>query len=209
MSTPSSDLTAALLASVRQGFRSSQQLADKALAQLTPDEWLWRPEPESNSAAVIVRHLVGNLRSRFTDFWTTDGEKPDRNRDLEFEELAAVAEVAALQQQWQAAWPILWQVLDHLEQHPEDWLRPVTIRQEPYTALGALQRQVAHYAYHAGQLVLLAKARRGADWQSLSIPRGQSQQFNARMRAQHGPAASSTVGPAAGSAPNLGGASAV
>lgn len=195
MPTPNSDLTAALLAAVRQGFSSSQQLADKALAQLTPEEWLWRPEPSSNSAAVIVRHLVGNLRSRFVDFWTSDGEKPDRNRDQEFEEPTSVTEVQELQRQWQAAWPILWQVLDHLAQHPDDWLRVVTIRQEPYTALGALQRQVAHYAYHAGQLVLLAKARRGADWQSLSIPRGQSQQFNARMQAQHGPAASSTVDP--------------
>lgn len=202
MSTPSSDLTAALLAAVRQSFSSYQQLADKALAQLTPEEWLWRPEPRANSAAVIVRHMVGNLRSRFVDFWTTDGEKPDRNRDQEFEELTSVAEVPELQRQWQAAWPILWQVLDYLEQHPEDWLRPVTIRQEPYTALGALQRQVAHYAYHTGQLVLLAKARRGADWPSLSIPRGQSEQFNARMQAQHGPAASSTVVSGPGAAPN-------
>lgn len=198
---PAPELAAALLATVRQSFRSYQQLADKALAQLTPAQWLWRPEPGSNSAAVIVQHLVGNLRSRFTDFWTSDGEKPDRNRDEEFEEPASEAEVAALQQQWQAAWPILWQVLDHLEQHPGDWLRPVTIRQEPYTALAALQRQATHYAYHTGQLVLLAKAQRGAAWQSLSIPRGQSQQFNARMQAQHGPAA--------GTGANLAGPSAV
>lgn len=195
MSTPSAspELASALLASVRQSFRSYQQLADKALAQLTPAEWLWRPEPNSNSAAVIVRHLVGNLRSRFTDFWTSDGEKPDRNRDQEFEEPGSAAAVEALQQQWQAAWPILWQVLDHLEQHPEDWLRTVTIRQEPYTALGALQRQVAHYAYHAGQLLQLAKHLRGEGWQNLSVPRGQSQQFNtakfAEVNSAHNPQA--------------------
>ncbi|TLM89120.1 DUF1572 family protein [Hymenobacter jeollabukensis] len=195
MPTPASpDLAAALLATVRHGFRSYQALADKALAQLAPAEWLWRPEPNSNSAAVIVQHLVGNLRSRFTDFWTTDGEKPDRHRDQEFEEPTSEAAVAALQQQWQAAWPILWQVLDHLEQHPEDWLRTVTIRQEPHTALAALQRQVAHYAYHTGQLVLLAKARRGADWQTLSIARGQSQQFNAQMQARTASSANLSAG---------------
>ncbi|RAK62097.1 DUF1572 family protein [Hymenobacter edaphi] len=195
MSSPASpDLAAALLATVRHGFRSYQALADQALAQLTPAEWLWRPEPNSNSAAVIVQHLAGNLRSRFTDFWTSDGEKPDRNRDREFEEPASEADVAALQQQWQAAWPILWRVLDHLEQHPADWLRPVTIRQEPHTALAALQRQVAHYAYHTGQLVLLAKARRGADWQTLSIARGQSEQFNARMQGRPGAGANLRTG---------------
>lgn len=189
-------LAAELLTTVRHGFETYQRNAERALAQLTPEQWLWRPEPESNSAAVIVQHMVGNLRSRFTDFWTTDGEKPDRNRDQEFAEPTSAAQVAQLQHQWQAAWPILWQVLDHLQQHPEDWLRTVTIRQEPHTALAALQRQVAHYAYHSGQLVLLAKAIRGAAWQTLTIPRGQSAQFNAQMATTHGPAAN----PAAGSA---------
>jgi hypothetical protein len=190
MTTPlPSDLAAALLATVRQGFRSYQQLAERAMAQLTPAEWRWRPEPGSNSVAVIVQHLVGNLRSRFTDFWTADGEKPHRRRDPEFEEPASVAAGAELQQQWQAACSLLWAVLDHLEQPPQDWLRTVTIRQEPHPAQAALQRQLAHYAYHAGQPVLLAKARRGADWQTLSIPRGQSAQFNARMRAAHRPGA--------------------
>ncbi|OON68529.1 DUF1572 family protein [Hymenobacter sp. CRA2] len=178
------DLAAALLGTVSHSFRSYQALADKALARLTPEEWLWRPGPESNSAAVIVQHLVGNLRSRFTDFWTADGEKPDRHRDQEFEEPTTAAGIEALRAQWVAAWPVLWAVLDHLEQHPEDWLRTVTIRQEPHTALAALQRQVTHYAYHTGQLVQLAKHLRGAEWESLSIPRGQSEQFNARMRDQ-------------------------
>ncbi|GAB2967153.1 DUF1572 family protein [Hymenobacter coalescens] len=182
----SPDLAAALLATVRHSFRSYQTLADKALAQITPAEWLWRPEPGSNSAAVIVQHLTGNLRSRFTDFWTTDGEKPNRRRDAEFEEPTSADGIAALQQQWQAAWPVLWAVLDHLEAHPEDWLRTVYIRQEPHTALAALQRQVAHYAYHTGQLVLLAKAIRGAAWQTLSIARGQSGPFNAQMQNQYG-----------------------
>ncbi|MCC3160599.1 DUF1572 domain-containing protein [Hymenobacter sp. 15J16-1T3B] len=197
MSTPASPaLTAELLATVRHGFRSYQALADKALAQLTPAEWLWCSEPNANCAAVIVQHLTGNLRSRFTDFWTADGEKADRHRDQEFEAPATADAVPALQQQWQAAWPLLWRVLDHLEQHPADWLRPVTIRQERHSALSALQRQLTHYAYHAGQLVLLAKTLRGANWHTLSIARGQSEQFNAQMRAQHTPAAN--LGPGSG-----------
>ncbi|GAA4384547.1 DUF1572 family protein [Hymenobacter koreensis] len=177
-------LAPVLLAAVRRSFVSYQQLADKALAQLTPAEWLHVPAPGANSAAVIVQHMVGNLRSRFTDFWTTDGEKPDRQRDQEFEEPVTLAAVAQLQVQWPAAWGILWAVLDELAARPERWLHTVTIRQEPHTVLDALQRQVAHYAYHTGQLVLLAKHLRGEQWQSLSIPRGQSAQFNARMQAQ-------------------------
>ncbi|UYZ59536.1 DUF1572 domain-containing protein [Hymenobacter latericus] len=186
MSAPDA-LAAGLLAAVRHSFQQYQALADKALAQLTPEQWLWRPGPEANSAAVLVQHLVGNLRSRFTDFWTSDGEKPDRHRDQEFEEPTSPAAVAELQQQWQQAWPVLWAVLEHLEQHPADWLRTVYIRQEPYTALGALQRQATHYAYHTGQLVQLAKQIRGEAWQTLSIPRGQSEQFNAAMRRQANP----------------------
>ncbi|AYA35865.1 DUF1572 domain-containing protein [Hymenobacter oligotrophus] len=186
MSAPDA-LAAGLLATVRHSFQSYKALADKALAQLTPEQWLWRPGPESNSAAVLVQHLVGNLRSRFTDFWTADGEKPDRHRGQEFEEPTSAQAVAHLQQQWQQAWPVLWAVLDHLEQHPADWLRTVYIRQEPYTALGALQRQITHYAYHTGQLVQLAKQIRGEEWHTLSIPRGQSEQFNAQMRQQANP----------------------
>ena len=183
-----------LLASVRRSFSSYKSLADRALAQLRPDEWLIRPGAESNSAAVIVQHLVGNLRSRFTDFWTTDGEKPTRQRDAEFEEPTNASGVPALQVQWHAAWTVLWAVLDELEQHPERWLHTVTIRHEPHTALDALQRQVAHYAYHTGQLVQLAKQIRGEGWQSLSIPRGQSQQYNALMQAaQANPSTPSAV----------------
>jgi hypothetical protein len=172
-----------LLTAVRHGFQMYKGLADKALAQLPPAEWLWRSGPEANSAAVIVQHMVGNLRSRFGDFWTTDGEKPDRNRDQEFEEPASAEGVAELQARWEAAWPLLWAVLDHLEQHPADWLRTVTIRQEPHTVLAALERQVAHYAYHTGQLVQLAKTIRGEAWQTLSIARGRSAEFNAQMQA--------------------------
>ena len=169
----------ALLASFHHNFQQYKALADRALAQISPDEWLRQPAPGSNSAAVIVQHLVGNLRSRFTDFLTTDGEKPTRQRDQEFEEPATAAGIAALQAEWHAAWRILFTLLDELR--ADDLLRTVLIRGEAHTVLQAVQWQVAHYASHVGQLVQLAKIIRGEDFQSLSIPRGMSQQFNQRM----------------------------
>lgn len=175
-------LAEGLLASFRHSFRTYKSLADRALAQLTPDDWLYVPGPESNSLAALVQHMVGNLRSRFTDFLTTDGEKPTRRRDEEFEQPASAAEVLALQQQWEPAWAILFGVLDALQ--PADLLRTVTIRGEAHTVLAAIQRQVAHYAYHVGQVVQLAKMLRGPSWQNLSVPRGQSEQFNAEKLAQ-------------------------
>ena len=169
----------ALLASFRHNFQQYKALADRALAQISPEEWLHQPAPGSNSVAVVVQHLVGNLRSRFTDFLTTDGEKPTRQRDQEFEEPATAAGVPALQAEWHAAWQVLFDLLDALQ--PADLLRTVLIRGEAHTVLQAVQRQVAHYASHVGQLILLAKMLRGEDFQSLSIPRGQSQQFNQAM----------------------------
>jgi hypothetical protein len=187
----SAALAGAVLATLRHNFTSYKALADRALAQLTPAEWLLVPAPGANSAAVIVQHLVGNLRSRFTDFFTTDGEKPDRNRDQEFVAPTTPAAVADLQQRWQQAWPILFDLLDTLQ--PADLLRTVFIRGEAYTVLAALERQAMHYAYHTGQLVLLAKHQRGAQWQWLSIPPGQSQQFNDQLRARANPATGSAV----------------
>ena len=178
-SSTSDAVGAALLAAFRHNFHQYKSLADRALAQLTDAEWRYVPAPGSNSAAVIVQHMVGNLRSRFTDFLTTDGEKPTRRRDQEFEEPGTDAAVPALRRAWEAAWPVLFEVLDALT--PADLLRSVAIRGEAHTVLAALQRQVAHYAYHAGQLVQLAKSIRGEAFESLSIPRGQSEQFNLRM----------------------------
>lgn len=173
---------AALLAAFRHNFQLYKSLADRALAQLSAAEWLHQPAPGSNSAAVIVQHLVGNLRSRFTDFLTSDGEKPTRQRDQEFEEPTTPAAVPALHRDWEAAWRILFDLLDALQ--PSDLLRTVTIRGEAHTVLAAVQRQVAHYAAHAGQLVQLAKIIRGEAFQGLSIPRGQSQEFNHQMAAR-------------------------
>ena len=179
LSAISDPVGAALLASFRHNFASYKALADRALAQLTDAEWLHVPAPGSNSAAVIVQHMVGNLRSRFIDFLTTDGEKPTRQRDREFEEPASVAAVATLRQEWEAAWAMLFALLDELQ--PADLLRTVPIRGEAHTVLAAVQRQVAHYAHHAGQLVQLAKLIRGEAFQPLSIPRGQSEQFSQGM----------------------------
>lgn len=176
----------ALLASFRHTFRQYKALADRALAQLSPAEWLLVPAPGANSAAVIVQHMVGNLRSRFTDFLTTDGEKPDRQRDQEFVEPTGLTAITALQASWEAAWKILFDLLDTLQ--PSDLLRSITIRGEAHTVLAAVQRQVAHYAYHVGQVVQLAKHLRGEDWQNLSVPRGQSAQFNARKFGEANPA---------------------
>ena len=182
LSPASSDAVGtALIASFRQNFQAYKSLADRALAQLSAAEWLHQPAPGSNSAAVIVQHLVGNLRSRFTDFLTTDGEKPTRHRDAEFEEPVSEAAVPALKQEWEAAWRMLFDLLDALQ--PADLLRSVPIRGEAHTVLAAIQRQVAHYASHVGQLVQLAKIIRGNSFSSLSIPRGQSEQFNQQMSA--------------------------
>jgi uncharacterized damage-inducible protein DinB len=193
MLIPSSDAAvgAALLAAYQHNFQTYKALADRALAQLSDEEWLRRPAPGSNSAAVIVQHLVGNMRSRFTNFLTSDGEKPTRQREQEFDEPTTAAAVPALQQEWEAAWAILFRVLDELQ--PPDLLRTVTIRAEPHTVLAALQRQVAHYSSHVGQLVQLAKIIRGTGFQSLSIPRGQSEQFNHAMQAKANPGATSLV----------------
>ena len=170
---------AALLASFRHNFQQYKTLADRALAQLSAAEWLHQPAPGSNSAAVIVQHMVGNLHSRFTDFLTTDGEKPSRRRDQEFAEPQNASAIPALKQAWETAWLILFDLLEGLQ--PEDLLRTVTIRSEAHTVLAAVQRQVAHYSSHVGQLVQLAKIIRGEAFNSLSIARGQSEQLNQQM----------------------------
>jgi len=161
---------------VRRGFRGYKRLADGALVQLTDPDFFLAPDPESNSAAVIVKHLAGNLRSRWTDFLTSDGEKPDRNRDGEF-----IAEEGTdreeLMRRWEESFRILFDTFDALT--AEDFGRTVTIRGEPHTILQALNRSLMHTAYHVGQILYLGKHLRGAEWKTLSIPRGQSAELNA------------------------------
>ena len=148
-----------------------------------PDEGLFvMLDAESNSIAIIVKHMAGNMRSRWKDFLTTDGEKPDRNRDTEFE--APPKTRAELIAMWEGGWKYLFDALAPLSE--SDLTRTVTIRSEPHSVMQAINRQVAHYAHHVGQIVLLAKhfaTKAGKKWETLSVPRGQSKQFTAEVAA--------------------------
>lgn len=157
-------------------FRTYKQLGDKSLERIPENEIHWQKHPEVNSAAMVVRHVSGNMKSRWTDFLTTDGEKPWRNRDSEFE--VPDWDKKQMMQQWEQGWSILFEVLEQLK--PSDLTRIVYIRGEGHTVFEAINRQVAHYAYHVGQIVYLAKMFR-PDWQSLSIARNQSEDFNRKM----------------------------
>lgn len=180
------DPAAAYYDEARRSFRGHKHLAEGAFAQLSDEEFFRVIDPEANSVALIVKHVVGNMRSRFTDFLTTDGEKPDRNRDTEFEMTAGTTR-AEVMEWWERGWQLVFGTIDGLR--PEDIGRTVTIRGEPHTVLQAINRQVAHYAYHIGQIVFLAKHLKSAAWKSLSIPRGMSQQVNAKFRSQYKPLA--------------------
>src|ERR1700756_743451 len=167
-------IAAAYLDEVRRNFRGYKRLAEATLAQLGVDEFFYTPDPESNSVAVIIKHISGNLRSRFTDFLTTDGEKPDRNRDQEFEITPATTR-ADVMRWWEDGWARVFAAIEALK--PEDVMRTVTIRGEPHSVLQAINRQIAHYAQHTGQIVFLAKHFRSSEWKTLSIPRGKSEEF--------------------------------
>jgi uncharacterized protein DUF1572 len=169
------DLAAAYLDEARRALRGHKRLAEGAIAQLRDDELFLQLDSESNSVAVLMKHIAGNMRSRLTDFLASDGEKPDRNRDREFE-ITGETTRAQLMEMWEAGWKVAFDTIGSLK--PEDLESTVTIRGEPLTAFQALHRAVAHYAYHVGQIVYVAKHFRGADWKTLSIPRGQSDQFN-------------------------------
>lgn len=162
------------LADVALNLRKSKRLADDALAQVGDQQFSAPPDPGSNSLALIVKHVAGNQRSRWTDFLTSDGEKPDRDRDTEFE-LAGDDSRAALMARWEAGWRLLLDTVESLA--PGDLQRTVTVRGEPHTVLQALDRQLVHYSHHVGQIVFLAKLWAGADWRTLSIPKGASKQF--------------------------------
>lgn len=163
---------------VRRQFRGNKRLAESAMAQLKDDEFFVMLDSESNSVAVIVKHLAGNMRSRFVEFLTSDGEKPDRHRDQEFE-IGLATTRNEVMRWWDAGWGHLFTALEALT--PDDVMKAVTIRGEPHTVLQALNRQLAHYAYHIGQIVFLAKHLRAEEWKTLSVPRGKSEEFNAAM----------------------------
>ena len=156
-------------------FRKYKAFADKAFAQVTDENWFRRLDPETNSVGIIAKHISGNMRSRWTDFLTTDGEKPDRNRDTEFEQLAADTRESVMAR-WDEGWRLLFAAVEPLTD--DDLQKTVTIRGEPHTVLQAIDRQLTHYASHIGQIVFLAKHLAGPRWQTLSIPRGKSRQFD-------------------------------
>jgi hypothetical protein len=160
-------------------FRHYKSLAERAMAQLTDEQLVVVLDEESNSIAVIVKHMTGNMRSRFTDLLTTDGEKPNRCRDLEFVDPPQTRE--GLMTSWEQGWAC---VLDALGALGEDDLgKTVTIRGEAHSVMQAINRQVAHYGYHCGQIVMLAKHLNHAGWKPLTVGRGESEEFNRRVRA--------------------------
>jgi Protein of unknown function (DUF1572) len=174
-----SEVETVFLSDTTSSFRGLKELAERALAQVSDDEIHRTLDDEANSIAVIMQHMAGNLRSRFTDFLTSDGEKPDRHRDAEFESSGAAR--AVLISRWEEGWGCLFGALAELR--GSDLLRTVYIRAEPHTVVKALHRQLTHQAYHVGQIVLLARHFAGARWVTLSVPKGQSEAFNARLRA--------------------------
>jgi hypothetical protein len=164
-----------LLDELRRQMRGHKRLAEGALAQLTEEDFFVALDAESNSVAILIKHIAGNMRSRFHDFLSSDGEKPDRHRDQEFE-LGTKPSREELMRWWEQGWGVVLAALDELK--PEDLTRTVYIRQEPHTVVQALNRALAHYAFHIGQIVFLAKHLRSNEWKTLSVPRGKSEEFN-------------------------------
>ncbi len=160
-------------------FRQYKKIAEGAMAQVTDEQLTQTLDPEMNSIAQIVKHMAGNMRSRWTDFLTTDGEKPDRNRDSEF--LDAPGTRAELMELWETGWQRVFSALEPLSE--ADLGRTVRIRNEPHSVTQAVNRQVAHYAMHCGQIVLLAKHLASEHWKSLSVPRNKSAEFNQAVQA--------------------------
>jgi Protein of unknown function (DUF1572) len=176
------DTSAAYLDEARRGFRGYKRLAEGAFEQVSDEEFFRLIDAEANSIATVAKHMAGNMRSRWTDFLTSDGEKPDRHRDDEF-----ILHSSTTRQQvmawWEDGWKLVFDAIAQLA--PNDLARVVYIRGQEHTVLQAINRQMMHYAYHVGQIVLLAKHFRGAQWKSLSIPKGQSETFGRRAEGEH------------------------
>jgi uncharacterized damage-inducible protein DinB len=173
------EFTTSYLKDSAEVLRYYKRLGERAMEQ-APDAALFATlDAESNSIAILVKHMCGNMRSRWTDFLTTDGEKPDRNRDTEFEAPATTR--AELMAQWKAGWKHVFDALAPLSE--SDLTRRVVIRTEGHSVMQAINRALAHYVYHTGQIVYLAKHFAGADWKALTIPRGKSAAFFADVAA--------------------------
>lgn len=160
-------------------FRDYKKLAERAFAQTSDEDFFRTIDPESNSIAVIVKHMAGNMLSRWTDFLTSDGEKPNRNRDLEFEMLPHTTKADMLAF-WEQGWQCLFAAVEPLS--ADDLLKTVKIRGQDHTVVQAINRQISHYANHVGQIVYLAKHFKSGEWQTLSVPRNRSAEFNAYLK---------------------------
>jgi Protein of unknown function (DUF1572) len=165
------------IASTKKQFAQYKTLGEKAMGQVPDDGLYWQYNPETNSIAIIVKHLVGNMLSRFTDFFTSDGEKSWRDRDGEFEnEILTRDKLMAF---WNEGWDCLFRVLNVL--HEGDLSRTIMIRNEEHTVIDALNRQLSHYAYHVGQIIYIGKMITDSNWKTLTIPRKGSREFNTKM----------------------------
>ena len=169
------------LDSLKKRLLSYRELAEKTFAQLNDEQIHWQPDGEPNNIYIIVKHMSGNMISRFTDFLSTDGEKPWRERDAEFEDKEPGATKADMTAIWNKGWDCLLQTLDSLTD--ADLTKIIHIRTEPLIVIDALNRQLAHYPYHVGQIVYLGKIMKAEGRQSLSIPKGNSKQFNEQKAA--------------------------
>jgi hypothetical protein len=180
------ELTTSYMKDSTDLLRYYKTLAERAMAQCPDDGLFAALDTESNSIAIIVKHMAGNMRSRWRDFLTTDGEKPDRNRDTEFEDPPKTR--TELNEMWERGWKYVFDALGALSE--TDLTKTVTIRSVPHSVMQAISRQVAHYPHHVGQIVFLAKhfaVKANGKWESLSVPRGQSKQFTAEVVAGRKP----------------------
>jgi hypothetical protein len=170
------------LNSVKKRFESYKTLGEKTFDQLSDEQLFWQYNEESNSIATIVKHLSGNMLSRWTDFLTSDGEKQWRDRDTEFEnDIKSRQELLAI---WNNGWGCLFSALDSIKE--DDWQKDIYIRNERHSVVDAINRQLAHYPYHVGQIVFIGKMLAGTKWESLSIPKGKSGVFNAEKFSKPG-----------------------
>ena len=171
-----------------QSFRNYKKMAERAIEQVSDEEFFRTIDAESNSIAIIVKHIAGNLHSRWRDFLTSDGEKPHRNRDTEFELIADTRE--SLMQFWETGWQTLFDNIEPLTE--DDFAKTITIRGEPHTIVEAINRQLTHYSYHIGQIVFLAKHSKSSEWKTLSVPRNRSAEFNQFLAKQQAAGESET-----------------
>jgi len=181
----SESITSEYLKDAIGSFKAYKKLADKAIEQVNDHELFVTLDEEANSIAVVMKHMAGNMLSRWTDFLTTDGEKPNRNRDMEFVIEEGTTKQAVVDY-WERGWQAVFAAVEPLQ--PEDFEKTVNIRGEAHTIVQAINRQMTHYAYHVGQIVFLAKHFRSSEWKSLSVPRNRSAEFNASMAAKTGAA---------------------